>query len=84
MNQVLEEREVEGREGLRCCCETADDTTVAVARNSRLLAVMHISDQLVTRHLIYYVQNMVVYQIRENVTVRSPPLYFIIKRTSRA
>lgn len=48
MNQVLpvlEEREVEGREGLRCCCETADDTTVAVARNSRLLAVMHISDR---------------------------------------
>jgi len=51
MNQVLsvlEEREVEGREGLRCCCKTADDTTVAVARNSRLLAVMHISDQLVS------------------------------------
>lgn len=51
MNQVLsvlEEREVEGREGLRCCCKTADDTIVAVARNSRLLAAMHISDQLVS------------------------------------
>ena len=47
MNQVLsvlEEQEVEGREGLRGCCKTADDTAVAVARNSRLLAVMHISD----------------------------------------
>jgi len=51
MNQVLsvlEEREVERREGLHCCCETADETAVAVARNSRLLAVMHISDQLVS------------------------------------
>jgi hypothetical protein len=55
MNQVvsvLEEREVEGREGFRCCCKNADHTAVAVARNSRLLAIMHIYDQLVSRHLI--------------------------------
>jgi len=29
MNQVLsvlDEREVEGRKGLRCCCKTADDS----------------------------------------------------------